>query len=87
MLQSMGSQSVRHDLATEQQPSLWVALHSSLCYVIKDYKSLLPHDKLALHLGLYVSNYLLQLPNLSWAQTKPVACSSIILLLLFFNLV
>ena len=58
-----------------------------MCYVIKDYKSFLPHDKLTVRLGLYVSNYLLQLPNLSWAQTKPIACSSIVLLLLFLNLV
>lgn len=58
-----------------------------MCSVNKDYKSLLPRYKLTLRLGLYVSNYLLQLLNLSWAQTKPVACSSVILLLLFFNLV
>lgn len=46
-----------------------------------------PHYELTRRLGLYVSNYLLQLLNLSWAQTKPVACSSVILLSLLFNLV
>lgn len=46
-----------------------------------------PHYKLTLRRGLYVSSYLLQVLNLSWAQTRPVASSSLVLLLLFFNLV
>lgn len=58
-----------------------------MCCVNKEYKSPPPHYKLTLCLVLYVSNYLLQLLNLCWAQIKSVACSSSTLLFLFFSLV
>jgi hypothetical protein len=67
---------------------LWASLeYFYICYVNKDYKSLLPCYKLTPQLNLCVFIYLLQLLNLSWAQTKPVGYSSVILLLLFCSLV